>query len=401
MYTFNFNIDKKEYDKFVENYSMASFMQEYNWSNIKDNWGNFHCGLYKDKKLVGVCLILVKKVKFLKLFYIPRGYLIDFTNYEDLEAMTLNIKKLAKENKAYVVKIDPNFCISDNSFKDEEVEHNYSKNYKLKNDNLIKLGYKNTGIHKDMHKNLQPQYNVFAPMCDIDSNILSANDVAKNYSRLKSYFGNYQEKRGISFEITDDINKVNILMDLLHQTEKKQNINLRNKDYFVRLMKNYKDRAYLVFATIDLNKYLNFLNDTKADLDTINNVKELINSNGNTMVLSGALILLPSNKLGIRTSEYLYAGNNLNLTKLHASAALVFEIIKFSIENNCHYCNLGGVDGNLDDHLTKFKQRFNGRIMEFCGEYDLPTSWTYYPVKILYPILLKLYKLIIKKRDLN
>ena len=30
--------------------NMASFMQEYNWSNVKDNWKSFHCGLYKDKK---------------------------------------------------------------------------------------------------------------------------------------------------------------------------------------------------------------------------------------------------------------------------------------------------------------------------------------------------------------
>ena len=133
MYKFTSNLDKKEYDNFICNYSMSSFMQEYNWSNIKDNWSHFHCGLYKDEKLVGVCLILVKKIiKNINMFYIPRGYLIDFTNFEDLNEMTNSIKKLAKENKAYMVKIDPNFCISDESFKDEDVEHNYSKDYELK-----------------------------------------------------------------------------------------------------------------------------------------------------------------------------------------------------------------------------------------------------------------------------
>ena len=59
MYKFTSNLNKNEYDKFVCNYSMASFMQEYNWANIKDNWGHFHCGLYKDDILIGVCLILV------------------------------------------------------------------------------------------------------------------------------------------------------------------------------------------------------------------------------------------------------------------------------------------------------------------------------------------------------
>jgi len=253
MYTFTSNLKKKEYDKFVENYSMASFMQEYEWASIKDNWSNFHCGLYKDKKLVAVCMILVKKVfKNIKLFYIPRGYLIDFNNLEDLTEMTTQIKLLAKQNHAYVVKIDPNFCISDNSFKNGEVEHNYSKDHKIKHDNLIKLGYKHTGINKDLHTNLQPQYNVFAPMCDINSNILTSDEVLKTYGRIKSYCGNYHTKRGISFEITNDINRVDDLVDLLKQTEKKQNINLRNKEYFVKIMKNFKDSAYLVFGNIDL-----------------------------------------------------------------------------------------------------------------------------------------------------
>lgn len=61
MYTFTSDLNKTEYDNFVSNYSMSSLTQTYNWANIKDNWGHFHCGLYKDNTLVGVCLILVKK----------------------------------------------------------------------------------------------------------------------------------------------------------------------------------------------------------------------------------------------------------------------------------------------------------------------------------------------------
>jgi serine/alanine adding enzyme len=398
MYTFNNNLTKEEYDAFVENYSMASFMQEYNWSNIKDNWGNFHCGLYKDNKLVGVCLVLIKKIKFLKLFYIPRGYLIDFTNFDDLKAMTDNIKKLAKKNNAYVVKIDPNFCISDNSFKDEEIEHNYSKNYELKNNNLIKLGYKNTGLHKEFGKNLQPQYNVFAPVINKDNQILSEEEILKTYkSKFKYYLGSFHEKRGVTFEVSNKLDDLDKFIELLRITEKKQNISLRNKEYFIKLLNNFKDRAFLFFGNIDLNKYLDFLTENNSKEEDIEEVKNLIKDNGNKMTLSTGLLLLPSNKKGIRTSEYLYAGNSLSLNKLNVSAGLVFEMIKYSMKNKCHYCNLGGVDGNLNDHLTTFKQKFNGRIMEFSGEYDLPTSWIYYPIKIFYPVLLKIYILIRKR----
>lgn len=394
MYKFTSNLNKKEYDEFVTNYSMASFMQEYNWANIKDNWGHFHCGLYKNNKLVGVCLILVKKImKNINMFYIPRGYLIDFTNYEDLKAMTENIKKLAKENKAYMVKIDPNFCISDNSFKEKETEHIYSENYEIKNNNLIKLGYKNTGLQKEISKNLQPQYNMFSPLCNINLNILDEEDILKNYkSKFKYYIGSFHEKRGIYFELTNDINRVDDLVKLLKETEIKQNINLRNKEYFEKILNNYKDTAYLGFAYINLNTYIDFLKNNNGKEEEINEANNIKKELGDIIILSASLLLLPSNTKGIRTSEYLYAGNSALLNKLRASTGLVFELIKFSIKNNCHYCNLGGVDGNLNDHLSNFKEKFDARVMVFSGEYDLPISKIYYPIKFFYPILLKIYK---------
>lgn len=398
MYNFTSNLDKKEYNKFVENYSMASFMQEYEWANIKDNWKSFHCGLYKDKKLVGVCLILVRTIfKNLNIFYIPRGYLIDFTNFEDLKEMTNNIKKLAKENKAYMVKIDPNFCISEKSFKDNEIPYNYSKDYETKNNNLIKLGYKNTGIHKEFAKNFQPQYHMFAPTCDKASNILTEEEILKNYKRkFKYYLGNFHEKRGVYFEISNNEKDLDKFIELLKFTEKKQNINLRNKEYFAKILKNFKNRAYLFFGNIDLEKYLKFLEENNSKEEAINEAKRLIKENGKVMTLSTGLLLLPKNKKGIRTSEYLYAGNNFELTNLKVSAGVVYEMIKFSKDNNCHYCNLGGIDGNLNDHLTTFKQNFNGIVMEFSGEYDLPISWIYKPIKVFYPILIKVYRKIKK-----
>lgn len=400
MYTFSDNIDKNEYDNFVSNYQMASIMEEYNWCNVKDNWDNIHCALYKDNIIVGVCTILIKKViKNIKLFYIPRGYLIDYENIEYLKEMTKNIKILAKKYHAYVVKIDPNFCISEKSFKDEEVAINYSKNHDIKNNNLISLGYINTGIHKELGKNLQPQYNVFAPIIDKNNKILTTEEILATYkSKFKYYLNGFHQKRGIKFEITNDIKNIDDFIKLLKITEKKQNINLRNKDYFIKILNNYKDRAFIFYGKMNLNEYMKYLIDNNGKEEEINTVKYLINEGNDIITLSTGLLILPYNKIGIRTSEYLYAGNSDMFTNLHISDGLVFEMIKFSMQNNCHYCNLGGVDGNLTDHLTVFKQKFNGIVMEFTGEYDLPISWIYYPVTKFYPLLLKIYKKVIRRK---
>ena len=402
MYNFSDNITKEEYDKFIKSYSKASFMQDYNWSKVKNNWESIHCGLYKDKKLIGVCLILIKKVlKNITLFYIPRGYLIDFTNFDDLKEMTNNIRKLAKKYKAYVVKIDPNLCNSEKNIKTNENYKIYSKDSNIIKENLKKLGYKCTGNNKEIGKNLQPQYNIFAPICDNNLNILSVEDILKNYkSKFKYYLGDFHEKRGITFEITDDINRTDEFVFLLKQTEKKQNITLRNKEYFIKIMEEFKGKAFYVFAILDLNKYLTFLKNNNCKEEELDEVTNLL-KNKKKVILSSALIILPTNEKGIRTSEYLYAGNSENFTKLNASAGLVFEIIKFSREKGCHFCNLGGVCGDLNDHLTIFKQKFNGIVMEFIGEYDIPTSLLYYPIKLFYPIFVKIYKKIIKKAVKN
>jgi serine/alanine adding enzyme len=46
---------------------------------------------------------------------------------------------------------------------------------------------------------------------------------------------------------------------------------------------------------------------------------------------------------------------------------------------------MGGVEGSLDDGLTKFKDNFDPTINEFIGEFDLMVS------PILGPIALKAY----------
>ena len=231
-----------------------------------------------------------------------------------------------------MVKIDPNFCKRQYSFKGDEINTNYDKDYQVKHNNLLKLGYKSLGPQKEMGKSMEPNYNMLAPICDNSNKVLTLEELLSTYkSKFKYYIGSFHEKRGITFEITSDINKVGILVSLLKETEEKQNISLRNEEYFVNLMKNYPT-ARLVFGTINLPKYLKFLEENNGKSTEIEEVKELLKTHEENMVLSASIMFLPSNKNGIRTSEYLYAGNSLSLTKIRVSTGVVFEIIKFSLE---------------------------------------------------------------------
>lgn len=394
MYKFKTNIDKDEYNNFTNNFEYLSFMQESSWANVKNNWNNILCGVYENDKLVAACSILERKIiKGIKMFYIPRGYLVDFNNKELLSFFTDNIKKLAKEEKAYTVKIDPNFCVSEKLFKKQDINYNiYSKDYEKKHNILLELGYKHTGFVKDMHSNLQPRYQMAVPLIDLDNNFISYEDLLKSFkSKFRYYLGEYHTKRGVFYTCSHDKKDIKEFVDLLKCTEKNKNIHLRNEEYFNRILDNFGDRACILFGKVDLNKYLKFLKENSSKEEEINEVKNLIKEKGEILTLSSALLLLPKNS-GIRCSEYLYAGNDLTLNKLNISGGIALEAAKISIENKCHYCNLGGISGTLDDSLTKFKSKYNAVILEFIGEYDLVINkFKYFFIEKFKPILKKIY----------
>jgi len=397
MLRFSSCVNKKEYDKFIKNYNIVSIMQESNWASVKDNWEHFLCGMYEDKKLVMCCLILKNTTAGnLNLFYIPRGFVGDCENKELVRFFVDNIKSLAKKENAYVIKMDPFFSKSERLYKNmnEDFYINFSNNWKIKHDNLLTCGFKHTGFNLELHDNFQPRFNMAVPLIDKNGNKLSKDDLLKSFkSKFRYYLGNYHTKRGVFFEVSQDENDLKKFVEILNYTEKKKGINLRNLDYFKKIMKAYDKRTYLIFGKVNLDKYLEFLNSNNGKQEEIDLVKSLINDNGSIMTLSSALMIVPNNK-GIRVSEYLYAGNNLVLNKLCVSNGVVLEACNISIDNNCDYCNLGGISGHLNDTLSIFKANFNGLVLEFIGEYDLPVKKIYYPIKLFMPVLKKVYKLI-------
>ena len=401
-YKFTTNVSKKEYENFIKEYSTVSFMQEYNWGDIKLDWKNIHCGLYENKKLVGVCLILVRTFPMgIKLFYIPRGFVTDFTNSALVNAFTKEIKKLAKQEHAYVVKIDPNFCYREYSIKDIEkndrfnIQTYYTNDYEIKHQNLLKAGFRHHGFTLKIDDSQQPRFNMSIPLINLDGTTCSEQELKTSFKkRVRDYIGNYHTNRGVFFEHTNDIKRLDEFMEIIEKTEERQNIILRNKDYFAKIMEKFD--AYLFFGKLDLCKYLSFLQE-KGKESEIKEVENLIKKGNKIINLSASLVILPQNKKGIRTSEYLYAGNDLKFSKLNVSYGLVYDICKFSIKQNCHYCNLGGIEGTLDDHLTSFKSKFNAIVWEFAGEYDLIINkLTYFPIEKILPIAKRIYRKIKK-----
>lgn len=394
-YKFITDMTRREYEYFVKSHSTTSFMQEYGWPFVKSNWEHAYCGLYQNDTLVAACAVLIKKLPFnIRLFYVPRGYLIDYKNSDLLLIFTKYLKEFAKHKHAYAITIDPNFCKSETSIltieKNETVSFpkHYSIDADIKHNNLINLHYHHKGFHKSINSYLQPRFNMSIPLVDENFEPLTEQQVKSSFKkRIREYLGNYHTKRGVFFEHTTDIDRLDEFMEIINITEERQNISLRNRAYFETMMKQYPDRAVLFFGKLDLKQYLEFLNSHKSTEEEKKEIESFIEEGKTTLTLSAALVLIPLNEEKVRTCEYLYAGNNLKFAKLNISYGLVYDICKYGIEQNCDFCNLGGINGTLDDHLTTFKSRFNAIVWEFYGEYDyIVNHFLYWPIRIFLPV---------------
>ena len=100
-YRFVTSINKNEYDAFVQSSPDVNLLQSYDWALIKHNWkhihtGVYHTGVYKDEKLVGAGLVLIKELPLkMSMFYIPRGPILDF---KDKELVLFYFEELKKRS---------------------------------------------------------------------------------------------------------------------------------------------------------------------------------------------------------------------------------------------------------------------------------------------------------------
>ena len=410
-YEFKTNIDKEEYDLFVKNYPGTSFMQTSSWANVKNAWDNSLVGMYENEKLVATALIL-KRNLFLgkKLFYIPRGFVIDYKNKALLKEFVTNLKKYAKKDGAIDIKIDPFICFNEDNIqnitknKGIKVNKSFSEDTEEINNNLKELGFIHGGFKKEVNAYIQPRYTMVISLKDENNNFYDKETLRRTFPKnTRNYIGTYQEQRGVSFSYSKNKEDVKDLISVLKCTEKRQHIALRNENYFKKLMENFNE-ATLFFARVDIDKYIEFLqkdmidNPNKKEFNEkqINEALKVKEKYGNKPLAGATIVMMPTCKNGTKIASFLYAGTNTEiLPTLKITNGLMFYRLCYALDNGIDYCDLGGIDGSLRDHLATFKSKFNPNVLELVGEYDLIINK---PMYKLFNTLMKIRKYIMSKR---
>lgn len=218
------------------------------------------------------------------------------------------------------------------------------------------------------------------------------------------------QKRGVRVYRSDS-KDLDVFANVVALTEDRKQISLRNKAYFKKLMTIYGDDAYLHLASVNIAeqliifkselarvekelsdtldhqvKRIKKLTDQKASFNTyISEFENYAINYPEEVVIAGVL------SIGYGSSmEMLYAGMNDEFKKFYPQYLLYPKVFQDAYKNGIAWANMGGIEGSLDDGLTKFKANFNPTIEEFIGEFNIPVSLLYYPVNLLYKARKKL-----------
>ena len=152
-------ISFEELENFALTTDEATFHQTKGWAKLKEHngWHHYVVGLYDEDKIKGAALLLAKCVPIVKkyMFYSPRGFLIDYHDYNLLKVFTEEVKKFVKNKGGIFIKIDPYVMYKQRDINGDLVKDGIDNSDTV--DNLKKLGYKHFGFNL-MQDSLQPRW---------------------------------------------------------------------------------------------------------------------------------------------------------------------------------------------------------------------------------------------------
>ena len=241
-------ITEKEFDKYSKKHEQASFSQNSAWGHLKkvNGWESHFLALFDNKKIIAATLVLSKKIPLINknMFYAPRGFLIDYNDYEILKEFTNGIKKYARENRGIFIKIDPYV-----SYKERDLDGNIvedGENNEKAFQNLVKLGYKHFGFNL-MQDTLQPRWIFVTETKNKTVEEVMNNMDSKTRQIIRKNERECIKTREISY---DELDK---FKDIMQHTGERRSFIDRPLSYYQNMYKNLQPEGILKILVAELD----------------------------------------------------------------------------------------------------------------------------------------------------
>lgn len=392
MYRYQIGIPTLEYDQFVKEHELVNVLQSSAWEEVKSDWQHEKFGAYRGDKLLATASILIKTLPLgYRMFYIPRGPVLDYKDAELLNFVLQSIKSYARSKRAIFVIFDPSICLSQSSIKHEKIE--YPENMAII-ENLQRMGVRWSGKTDGMGDTIQPR---------IQAKIYKENFAEDKLCKSTKQAIRSARNKGVEIQIGRD-ELLESFSFLMKKTEKRKDIHLRNEAYYKKLLDNFKDKAYITLATLDIAKRLRELEEQLAKnlaleeaftestrtskveaqkkekerlVEERDFLQRYLNEEKSNIPLAATLSLEFGN-----TSVNLYAGMDDAFKRYNAPILTWYETARYAFERGMVWQNLGGVENSLNGGLYHFKEKFNPTIEEYLGEFTMPTHPLYSLLRI-------------------
>ncbi len=399
-YTFKTDLAPAIFEQFSQTHPLASFFQSSYWPSVKDDWGVLFTGVYQQETLIAAGLVLIKQLPLGRtIFYLPRGPLIDFQDQALLRFYFTELKKVARKYKAVLIKIDPPLihAIHPLSTKGKLTNNLSDKELVL----LTRLGFKHHGFNLDMYATSQPRFTAIVDYQSVDLTY------SKGFKDAQKAADKGIELVRLTYE------ELPIFAEIMKFTEERKEIYLRDLAYFKRLYQAFWPNVLVVATKLNLSqtiasqqaklmvvqkkitqsqgtKQLRRLQEQEASyLKDLAFLTEKQASGPNEVYLSCLLAIKYQH-----SCEMLYAGVDTSYRQYLASYLSYARGIHWGKEQGCLSCNLGGIEGTLDDGLSIYKSFFQAEAVEYLGEFDLPVlKFWYYSIELFLPVYQALKRL--------
>lgn len=397
-YRFITGLDQDRYDGFVRNHPYNNLLQSWNWAKVKSNWDHLYTAVEDENgDLVAAGLLLIKQLPAgLAMGYMPRGPILDYKNAELLKFYMDSLKKEAKKHHILFIKMDPAIHIND--YISSEKNDNRYPDTDLYLKNFEEAGCQHQGYTVMIEESIQPRFqSVVYKTEDLDGSL------PKHTRRLIKD----ADKRNVQIvhggkELLDEFSR------LVELTEERKGVALRNREYFSHLLDVYGDDAVIFLARCNLKQLHEEAAEKITDLEKElaatpenakkkkNRLNDQLNSARKSLKEYEEMIAegMPEGDVAIAgilsiqygdVCEMLYAGMDERFKQFMPQYKEYVENFRWAFDRGCRMASMGGVEGTLNDGLTKFKDNFAPTIEEFIGEFDLPVNALLYkPAKIAY-----------------
>lgn len=406
-------ISEKEFKKFADKNLEITFYQTISWAHLKkkNGWVAHYLGLEKDNKIIAGSLILAKTLPIIKkkMFYAPRGFLLDYKDKEVLKEFTKQLKEYAKKEHAIFIKIDPYVEYKEHDNNGNVVEDGLDNSICV--ENLKSLGYKHFGFNL-MQDTLQPRW-----MHVIETEDKTLADVMKDMESKTRQILRKNERSGIH---TREISKeeLPLFKDIMQHTSDRREFVDRPLSYYESMWDSLHDDGILKILVAEID-FLEFEKNTKEELETnekelknriykhennilkmnpkkyeqnnkkneqeierlkkqLEKIKDYKEKYGNKKLLGGILFLIYGNEV-----LSLHGGTLDDVMQFQSAYTIHFAGVKHAVENGYKRYNFYGITGDFRKEnplygLYLFKKSFGGHVVELIGEFDYIISPFWY-----------------------